>query len=263
MKPAPLIIAALLVATLGSRWRRLPGRVKALTAAAALVFGAWGSGAIHLPALDTIARDVGATLGPYTYAVVGLMALLETGAGIGLVAPGELAVVIGGVTAGQGHTDLLLLIAIVWACALTGDLTSYALGRRLGRGFLLRHGHLVKLTAARLAHVEAFLSRHGGKTIIVGRFIGVVRPLVPFVAGSSRMPARRFAAAAVLASGAWSAAFTLLGYVFWQSFDRAAALAKQGSLAVAVVAAVVAIVAVISRHRRRRRGGAHTAPSGA
>jgi hypothetical protein len=49
------------------------------------------------------------------------MALLETGAGIGLVAPGELAVVIGGVTAGHGHTNLLLLIAIVWVCALAGD----------------------------------------------------------------------------------------------------------------------------------------------
>jgi len=205
---------------------------------------------IHIPSLEAMARDIGATLGPLTYAVVGVMALLETGAGIGLVAPGELFVVIGGVTAGQGHTELPLLIAIVWACALAGDLISYYLGRRLGRGFLVRHGHVVKLGPDRLTRVEAFLKRHGGKTIIVGRFIGVVRSLAPFVAGSSRMPASTFIPATVVASGLWSVTFTLLGYVFWQSFDQAAALAREGTLVLAGV--VVAIVGVIVLYRRRR-----------
>jgi undecaprenyl-diphosphatase len=217
-----------------------------------------------VPSLETVARDIGAALGPYTYAVVGLMALLETGAGIGLVAPGELAVVIGGVTAGQGHTNLLLLIAIVWLCALTGDLISYVLGRRLGRGFLLEHGHLIKLTPARLAQVEGFLTRHGGKTIVVGRFIGLVRALAPFVAGSSRMPARRFIPATFVAAGIWSAAFSVLGYLCWQSFDQAAAIAREGTLALVGLVAVV-VVAILAhralgkrsegqRFRDRRRG---------
>jgi undecaprenyl-diphosphatase len=205
-----------------------------------------------------VARDIGAALGSYTYAVVGLMALLETGAGIGLIAPGELAVVIGGVTAGQGHTNLPLLIAIVWVCALTGDLISYLLGLRLGRGFLLEHGHLIKLTPARLAQVEAFLGRHGGKTIIVGRFIGLVRALAPFVAGSARMPARRFIPATFVAAGIWSAVCSVLGYVCWQSFDQAAAIAKQGTLALAglvaaVVVATLAYRALVSRDGREQR----------
>jgi undecaprenyl-diphosphatase len=198
---------------------------------AALMLAVWGSGVIHVPDVETIAREIGATLSSYTYAAVGLMALLETGAGIGLIAPGELAVVIGGVTAGQGHTDLFLLIGIVWICALTGDLITYGLGRRLGRNFLLEHGHVVNLTPARLHQVEEFLARHGGKTIIVGRFIGLVRALAPFVAGSSRMPARRFVPATFVAAGIWSAAFSALGYICWQSFDQAAEIAKQGTLA--------------------------------
>jgi membrane protein DedA with SNARE-associated domain len=65
----------------------------------------------------------------------------------------------------------------------------------------------------------------GGKTIIVGRFIGVVRSVAPFVAGSSRMPPRRFIPATFIASGLWAASFSLLGYVSWQAFDRAAELA--------------------------------------
>ncbi|HTX12898.1 MAG TPA: DedA family protein [Solirubrobacteraceae bacterium] len=253
MSPGPLIVAALLAAALAMRWRRWPLRPRAFAVAVVIALAAWGSGAIHLPSLETISRDGGARLGDYTYAVVGLMALLETGAGIGLVAPGELAVVIGGVTAGQGHTNLVLLIAIVWACALTGDLTSYFLGRRLGRSFLLRHGHLVKLTPDRLAQVETFLRRHGGKTIILGRFVGLVRSVAPFVAGSSRMPAGRFIPATFVASGLWSATFCLLGYVFWQSFDEAAELAREGTLVFAAVVLIAVGAVIVWRRRRERR----------
>lgn len=215
--------------------------------AAVLALAAWGSEVIHLPDLATIATDIGATLGPYTYAVVGVMALLETGAGIGLIAPGELAVVIGGVTAGQGRTNLVALIAIVWASAFAGDVISYVLGRRLGRAFLLKRGHLVKVTPARLGQVEAFLGRHGGKTIIVGRFIGLVRALAPLVAGSAGMAARRFIPATFLAAGIWSATFSALGYVFWRSFAQAAGIAKRGSFA--LIALVTLVVAAMLAYR--------------
>jgi membrane protein DedA with SNARE-associated domain len=250
MKPGPLVAAALGAAALAYRWRRLSTGIRVLALLAVLALAVWGSGAVQLPKLETIASDVGAALGSYTYLVVGLMALLETGAGIGLVAPGELAIVIGGVTAGQGHTSLPLLIAVVWICAFAGDLITYTLGRRLGRDFLLKHGPLIRLTPARLAQVETFLGRHGGKTIIVGRFIGLVRAIAPFVAGSSRMPARRFIPATFVGAGAWSAAFTVLGYVSWHSFDHAADIARRGSLALIGVLAAVAVVVLVYRRRR-------------
>jgi membrane protein DedA with SNARE-associated domain len=255
MRPGGFVAAALVAAVGAWRWRRLSGRVRLLGAVAVLVLVAWGSGLVHLPNLEHTARDIGGQLGPYAYAVVGVFALLETGVGIGLVAPGELAVVIGGVTAGQGHTNLLLMIAIVWACAFAGDLTSYVLGRRLGRGFLLRHGHLVKLTPARLAQVDRFLGRHGGKTIIVGRFIGLVRAVAPFVAGSSRMPARRFIPASFAASGLWSATFSVIGYLFWQSFDQAAAIAKQGTLGFAALVVVILVLVMAYRKLHRPEAG--------
>ena len=69
-----------------------------------------------------------------------MLAFLETGAFVGFVAPGETAVIVGGLVAGQGQISLFVLIAIVWACAVAGDVTSFFLGRRLGRDWLLRHG---------------------------------------------------------------------------------------------------------------------------
>jgi undecaprenyl-diphosphatase len=254
MKLGPLLAAAAAAVALAVRWQRLSRGVCVAGVLGILALTAWGSGVVEPPNLETLARDVGRELGAYTYAVVGVMALLETGAGIGLVAPGELAVVIGGVTAGQGYTELPVLIAIVWGCALAGDLISYMLGRRLGRAFLLTHGHLVRLTPERLAQVERFMARHGGKTIIVGRFIGLVRAVAPFVAGSSHMPARRFIPVAVVASGLWSAAFSTLGYVFWRSFDQAAAIAKQGTFALVALIAITTLGIVAYRaHRRPRR----------
>src|SRR5918911_1291565 len=257
MKIGPLILAGLTVGALAVRWRRLPRRTRAMAIAIAIALAVWGSGAIHPPNLEMVARDVGATLGSYTYLVVGLLALLETGAGVGLIAPGELAVVIGGITAGQGHTNLFWLIGIVWACAVAGDIASYALGRRLGRGFLLKHGEALKLTPERLEQVEGFLRRHGRKTIIVGRFIGLVRALAPFAAGSMNMPARRFVPVVFVAAGIWAAAFTTLGYVFWQSFDQASALAKRGTFALVALVVLVGLLVAAYRNlrnpERRRR----------
>ena len=92
---------------------------------------------------------------------------------------------------------------------------------------------------------------------MVGRFIGVVRALTPFVAGSSRMAARRFIPATLVASGIWSATFSVLGYVFWRSFAQAAEIAKQGSLAfgalvILVIAAIVAYRVLHTREGRER-----------
>jgi membrane protein DedA with SNARE-associated domain len=204
------------------------------------------------PDLEHALRQLGSTLGPWTYALVGVMAFLETGAGVGLIAPGELAVILGGVAAGQGEVELMPLIALVWVCAVAGDTLSYVLGRRLGRGFLLEHGRLVKLTPDRLEQVDRYFARHGGKTILFGRFIGWVRALAPFIAGASRMPARRFLPATIVSAGLWAVACTLLGYAFWNSLDHAVELARQGSFAIAgVVALAAAGTYAVKRWRRR------------
>lgn len=186
MKAGPLIFAGLLALALVYRRRQLSDPARGLAMIAILALLTYGSGLVHPPSVETMIRDVTGTLGPYTYAVVGALAFLETGAGVGLVAPGELAVILGGVSAGQGEIELIPLVALVWACALAGDLTSFLLGRRLGREFLIRHGPKVGITPQRLEQVEKYFTAHGGKTIFIGRFVGLIRPLSPFIAGASK-----------------------------------------------------------------------------
>ena len=91
----------------------------------------------HLPDAKKLIEDVATTLGPWTYVLVGLMAFLETGAFIGLIAPGETTILVGGVIAGQGEIELIPLIGLIWVCAVLGDTTSFFIGRRLGRDFML------------------------------------------------------------------------------------------------------------------------------
>ena len=124
--------------------------------------GLIGAGVIELPNVEHLIEEAGKTLGKWTYLAVGIMAFLETGAFIGLVAPGETTVIVGGLVAGQGEISLMVLIAIVWTCAVPGDVTSYMLGRRLGRDFMVRHGARVKITEERLEQVEASSSAAAG-----------------------------------------------------------------------------------------------------
>ena len=253
MRPVPLGFAALVAAVLVLRWRHFPWglRVAGLLGAAGLVL--FGSGVVDLPDLEQTLADIGETLGQWTYALVGAVAFLETGAFVGLIAPGEVTVIAGGVVAGQGVIELVPLIGLVWVCCLAGDNLSFWLGRRLGRGWIERHGEKVMITEARLRRVEGYFERHGGMTILIGRYVGFVRPLAPFVAGFSHMGHRRFLAYDVVGTGLWAATFTVLGYLSWRNFDRAVAIASNATLVLGTVVVVgIAVLVIRSRKNERR-----------
>ena len=239
--------------------RRAHGRATLVAGGAAALGAALiGLGVIELPNVEKLIEDAGQALGKWTYLAVGILAFLETGAFIGLIAPGETTVIVGGLVAGQGRISLLVLIAIVWACAVLGDVTSYTLGRRLGRDFMVRHGGRVKITEERLRHVEAFFERRGGMTILIGRFIGLVRAIAPFVAGASRMPLRKFLPYDVLGAGLWATTFCVLGYVFWRSFDQLTEWVSWGLFAFGLAIAVIVAIVFLVRLQRSRELQART-----
>jgi membrane protein DedA with SNARE-associated domain len=196
--------------------------------------------------LQGLLEDISEALGSWTYLLVGVLAFLETGAFVGLVVPGETVMLLGGAVAGQGAVDIYLLIAIAWFAAWAGDTTSFFIGRRLGRGFVLRHGPRFGISHERFERVEAYFARHGGKTVLIGRFIGLVRALAPFVAGSSGMRYRAFVPYCILGTGIWAPAHILIGYFFSRSIDTAAEYAGRGAflLGTLIVVTVGVVVAV-------------------
>jgi len=256
MKVGPLAAAVVLALALWLRRRKLEPTVLAGGVIVAAGLAVYSTGLIHLPSAHSIVADLGNTLGAWTYPVVGVMAFLETGAFIGLLAPGETFLVLGGVVAGQGEVSLIALIFIVWACAVAGDLMSFFAGRHLGRDFLERHGPKVSITPERLKTVDAFFARHGGKAVFLGRFVGLVRAVMPFLAGSSGMRLRRFLPYDIVGAGIWACIPLILGYVFWQHFDKVLDWAAKGALWLGTAIVVVVIIVWLVRRLRdpeRRR----------
>ena len=194
MHVLPLAFGLSVAALTVWRWGDLGWPGRAATAALCGVLFVYGTGFVHLPEPQALVDTLGLTLGPYTYVLVGVMAFLETAALVGLIVPGETLVIVGGVVAGQGHLDVVALIALTWACALCGDLSGYALGRRLGRPFLLERGPRLHITERRLIQVESWFagtawrrSWSGGSSVWSARSrrSWPVRPATP-AAGSRR-----------------------------------------------------------------------------
>jgi membrane-associated protein len=224
--------------------------VVALVAAAA--YGLVLAGVVELPDFPKLLRDLSDTLGVWTYALVGALAFLETGAFVGLIAPGETALALGGVVAATGDISLALMIPIAWACAAAGDLTSFMLGRKLGTPWLDKHGARFGISVARREQVERFLDKYGPRAILIGRFIGIVRAVAPFLYGSSGMRLRTFVPWSIVGTGVWATAFTLVGYFFHRSFEKAADTLAHGALALAVIVAVVLLLRAYVHHRRSK-----------
>ena len=197
--------------------------------------------------LQQLLEDISNALGAWTYLLVGVFAFAETGAFVGLVVPGETVMLLGGAVAGQGAIDVYIVIGIAWFAAWAGDTTSFFIGRRLGRDFVLTHGPRFGLGNERFEWVESYFARHGGKTIFVGRFVGIVRALAPFIAGSSGMGYRAFVPYSILGTGIWASLHIVIGYVFSRSIDSAAKYAGRGALILGTLIVLAVGIAVAYR----------------
>lgn len=174
-----------------------------------LVAAAWQI-ALHL---DVHLAEFVAAHGAWVYALLFVIVFIETGLVIWPFLPGDSLLFVTGTLAAAGGMDLWLVMTVLVGAALTGDNCNYWIGRWVGprvfhyeqsRWFNPRH----------LARAHAFYDRHGGKTIILARFIPIVRTYVPFVAGIGAMPYARYIGFCVLGALAWVGSLCSLGYYF-------------------------------------------------
>lgn len=193
---------------------------------------------------------VGEHVGVWLYVITGVLALGEAAALLGLVVPGETALLVAGFYCRQGVLNLPVTITAAVAGAIVGDSLGYELGRRFGPPLRRsRMGGWIGMD--RWDRTEAFVRRHGGSAVLLGRFTALLRALVPAMAGMSRMPYLPvFLPWNVFGGVVWGAGVVLLGYGFAASLDTVEKYLTWGPVPVFVA---IAAVLVFLRLRRRRR----------
>jgi membrane-associated protein len=160
--------------------------------------------------LGTFLHDYGL----WVYALLFVIIFAETGFVVTPFLPGDsLLFVAGTLAAAGGGLDVQWLIPLLIAASFGGDNTNYWIGHHLGPRVFRRNGSRL-LNHEYLDRTHAFYDRHGGKTILLARFLPILRTFAPFVAGVGHMPYSRFLAFSLAGSVSWIMLFVLAGYFF-------------------------------------------------
>lgn len=201
----------------------------------------------------------------YGYLAVGGLIMLED---FGIPVPGETILIAAAVYAGAGRLSIVTVGLVAVLAAVIGDNIGYAIGRFGGRALVLRYGRYVMLTSERLDKAEGFFRRHGGKVVVVARFIEGLRQANGIVAGTARMPWRRFLMFNAIGAVLWVGVWTTVGYLAGDHIRAIYTEVTRYSL-YALIALGVLALALVARAvlRRRRRAAAperdhHPAPAG-
>jgi len=166
-----------------------------------------------LLALDETVARIAAEYGPWVYAFLFAIIFAETGLVVFPFLPGDSILFIAGTVVAASTLNIHVLVAVLVAAAILGDSLNYAIGHYIGpkvfdkpdsRWFRQEH----------LRRTQAFYDKYGGVTIIIGRFVPIIRTFAPFLAGVAGMPYRRFLAYNVVGGVAWIASLVYAGYLF-------------------------------------------------
>lgn len=145
------------------------------------------------------------------YLGVAAIVFTESGLLIGLVLPGDSLLFTAGFLASQGYLDIFLLILISFVAAIAGDNVGYWFGHRFGHTVFSRRGSFL-LDPSHIQKAERFYARYGAKTIVLARFIPVIRTIAPVLAGVGNMPRTIFLRYNIVGGFIWAVGVTLAGY---------------------------------------------------
>ncbi len=162
--------------------------------------------------LDRHLTEITSQYGTWTYAILFLIIFAETGLVVTPFLPGDSLLFAAGAIAALGGLDVRVLMLLLVVAAILGDTVNYWIGARIGRRAF--SGDIRFIKQEYLLRTEHFYEKHGGKTIILARFVPIIRTFAPFVAGVGIMEYRRFLLFNVVGGVVWVTLFTLAGYFF-------------------------------------------------
>jgi membrane protein DedA with SNARE-associated domain len=206
---------------------------------------AFFEGTISLTTLETLLHHWG------YWVVFGAM-LLENA---GLPLPGETVTLLGGYAAGSGHLNVFGVMGAAAGGAILGDNLGYWVGRRAGWGLVLRVGRLLRRSPEQMETLRTSFLRHAGKSVLIGRFVAVLRVLAGPLAGAVHMPYRRFVLFNCLGAVLWAGTMVSLAWLGgrWIPFERMVGGVVQFGLgALVLVVVLLAIPMLISRFEERQ-----------
>lgn len=173
----------------------------------------------------------------------------------GLPLPGETVTLLGGYAAGSGHLNVFGVMAAAAGGAIMGDNLGYWVGRRAGWGLVLRVGRLLRRSPEQMESLRTSFLRHAGKSVLIGRFVAVLRVLAGPLAGAVHMPYRRFVLFNCLGAVLWAGTMVSLAWLGgrWIPFERmVTGVVEFGLGALVLVVVLLAIPRLISRFEERQ-----------
>ncbi len=164
--------------------------------------------------LDRHLADILTNYGTLTYAILFLIIFVETGLIIWPILPGDsLLFAAGALAAATGKLELVILIPLLILAALLGDNVNYFVGKFFSKQIKSRE-RILFFKREYITQTEAFYAKHGGKTVIMARFIPIVRTIAPFVAGAGSMPYSNYITFCVAGAVLWVGGITTIGFLF-------------------------------------------------
>ncbi len=194
-----------------------------------------------------------------TVGYIGLFAIVfaETGLLLGFFLPGDTLLITAGLMAQRDKLEFWLLIPLLIAAAIIGDFVGFEIGKNAGpRLFRKEDSRLFK--RRHLEHAERFYEKHGGKTIVIARFLAVVRTFAPTVAGAAGMPYRKFVVFNVTGGVLWVSSMLTLGFIFGSKVENLEVFFTALALVTVSLSVAPGLWQVWKLRRRREGAGVGT-----
>jgi membrane protein DedA with SNARE-associated domain len=205
------------------------------------------------PNLPGVLHSLEPTLNHYGYLAVVVLVLVED---FGVPVPGETTLVLAAVYAGAGRLNIVLVGVLAFLGAVVGDNIGYAIGHFGGRKLVERYGRYVLLTPERLDRATRFFERHGGKIVVVARFIEGLRQANGIIAGISGMHWAKFVLFNAIGAALWVTVWTSIGYLSGSHINSIYDTATRYSTYLAIAAGALLLAYIAYRVIRRRRRAA-------